>query len=272
MSRKLEKIDTLKLYIDYLVEHNYAPSTISSRQRMVSQFIKSRLPADSFIFGRPKASTQQKCKIVLQHFYQVLMQLGVVDTNPIGSIGKILQESRLPKFATQTTITNIIDSIGLDGFINIRDRAILEVGLSIAARRNDYVGMNLEDLDLENKTVKVFGKGRKEAYLPLNNHAINALSKYLPLREPLAKDNALFVTEHGIRLISYYDIFRKYTKEVTPHAFTRHSTAIACLQNGMDINVLQKFLRHCSLNTTSRYLEVTQENLKSIHARTHPRS
>jgi site-specific recombinase XerD len=186
-------------------------------------------------------------------------------------MAKILQAHALPKFITQSAVTNIMDAIDVNTFVGVRDKAILELGLSIAARRGDYANMNLDDINIEQRTIRILGKGRKEAYLPLNNHAIKALSAYLLRREQFAKDQALFITEKGERVISYYTIFRKHIKGTTPHAFTRHSTAIACLQNGMDINVLQSFLRHESLQTTSHYLTVTQENLKSIHAKTHPR-
>ena len=185
----------------------------------------------------------------------------------------------------------ILDAPSKDG-MGIRDRALLELLYATGARVSELVALNLDDIKTasgeasEFRTLRLFGKGRKERLVPVGSFARAALDQYLTrIRPALAKSEnhksarALFLNQRGGRLSRQaawsivMDSARRagLDKEVSPHAL-RHSFATHLLDGGADVRVVQELLGHASVTTTQIYTLITIDKLRESYASAHPRA
>jgi integrase/recombinase XerC len=178
--------------------------------------------------------------------------------------------------------------------IALRDRAILELFYASGIRVGELVDLAVEDLDLEQRLVKVRGKGRKERIVPVGRPAVEALKAYLATRDTLASGkitgmagsirpgghgSPLFLNRRGGRLTSrsVERLLEKYLKRsgmgkaITPHGL-RHSFATHLLQAGADLRVIQELLGHARLSTTQRYTHVNLDQLMAVYDKAHPKA
>ena len=166
----------------------------------------------------------------------------------------------------------------------LRDRALLEVLYGTGARISEAVGLDLDDLDPEQGTVLLRGKGSKERMVPVGSYAREAVDAYLVRGRPeLAATGsglpALFLNARGGRLSrqSAWTVLAKaaeragVTAEVSPHTL-RHSFATHLLDGGADVRVVQELLGHASVTTTQVYTLVTVDSLREVYATAHPRA
>jgi integrase/recombinase XerD len=164
----------------------------------------------------------------------------------------------------------------------IRDKAILELLYSAAIRRAELTGLNLYDLNIDEQTIRVLGKGRKERTVPVGDTALYWLLKYIrEIRQTNgSKEKALFLdlyfhkrldAQTITNLVYEYAKQSRLNKKITPHSF-RHSCAAHLLKNGVDIRYIQELLGHASLSTTQIYTHVVKKDLKEVFRRTHPRA
>ncbi|WP_242772309.1 tyrosine-type recombinase/integrase [Brevibacillus parabrevis] len=165
--------------------------------------------------------------------------------------------------------------------ICLRNCTILELLFSTGIRIGELTSINIEDINMEERTLLIFGKGRKERLLYLsNNDVLNKLIKWIQMREffePTTK--ALFVNKYGNRLSIYSveNIFYKYrdlskiNKTSTPH-FLRHTFATLLLDNGADLRAVQEILGHSNISTTQIYTEVSTERKKEVLIKFNPRN
>jgi len=145
-------------------------------------------------------------------------------------------------------------------------------------RAAELVGLNLSDIDFENETIRVRGKGAKERILPLGRQEKEALQRYLAKRKHKAAE-PVFLNRHGGRLTtrSVQNIVRRMLRRVAgvtatnPHAL-RHAFATHLLERGADLRAVQELLGHASLSTTQVYTHLTIERLKKVYDKAHPRS
>jgi len=160
-----------------------------------------------------------------------------------------------------------------------RNNAIIALLYSSGIRLAELVNLDLADIDLKERQIKVLGKGGNESYCPITQEAVRALESYVKAREARgnAKDQALFITRTGER-IKRRDIQRivsRYAKEaginkrVSPHIL-RHSIATHLLDRGMDLRYVQVFLRHVSISSTQIYTHVSNKRLKEKLSTYHP--
>jgi integrase/recombinase XerC/integrase/recombinase XerD len=195
--------------------------------------------------------------------------------------------TRLPSFLFEEEMTALLDAVGDDSFLAVRDRAALETLYSAGCRVAELVGLDVTDLDLRQGTARVLGKGRKERFVFLGREAVQALRDYLPRRA--AHLGAREVSEDGRRALLLNNLGERVTdrgvryrlarllvttpirKRVTPHTF-RHSMATHVLDRGADIRVVQELLGHASLSTTQVYTHVGLSRLASVYRRAHPHS
>ncbi len=167
-----------------------------------------------------------------------------------------------------------------------RDLAICETLYSTGIRISELQGLDTNDIDYEQRLIRVLGKGMKERVVPIGTKALRAIRHYhfeirpnFTEKRKGASTNALFLSLRGGRLTrqAIYDIVIKAAKKVglekkvTPHVF-RHSYATHLLQHGADIRVVQELLGHASLATTQRYTAVEIQRLQKLYDRAHPRS
>ena len=164
----------------------------------------------------------------------------------------------------------------------MRDYALVEFLYSTGARVSEAVNLNLNDLDLENGSVRLFGKGSKTRVVPVGSHAIAALEKYLTRARPtlLKKtSNLVFLNKQGNALSrnSAFNAVRnsaekgKIKTTVSPHTL-RHCFATHLLEGGADLRVVQELLGHASVTTTQIYTQITAQRMREIYATSHPRA
>jgi site-specific recombinase XerD len=165
----------------------------------------------------------------------------------------------------------------------IRDSAVLELLYATGLRASEITGIELDDIDLDGRTVRVLGKGRRERIVPFGEPAQRALQEYLPVRrrwiEARPSESAFFVTPRGKvlttaglrRLLARKLEQAALTKRVTPHAL-RHSFATHLLNAGADLRAIQELLGHASLGTTQRYTHLSTAQMKAVYDRSHPRA
>lgn len=197
--------------------------------------------------------------------------------------------STLPKVLAKNQAAKMLDEASvLDDELQspisrMRDHAILELLYASGVRVSEAANLDLDDIDFERLTIKVFGKGRKERVAPFGNPARKALEKYLSDSRPKLQNdksqNALFLGDRGKR-IDVRQVRRIVEKaisrvedapDISPHAL-RHSAATHLLEGGADLRIVQELLGHASLATTQKYTHISVERLKKSFEQAHPRA
>lgn len=224
---------------------------------------------------------------VIRSFFKFLSREDVVKINPTINLITPKINKKLPYFLYLQEVEKLIEAPPRDTIFGIRDRAILELLYGTGMRVGELVNLNISDIDLNEKTIRVFGKGSKERILPLGNPSMKAVQEYLDGRNLFRKNisidkndrNTLLLNRFGGRISarSIRRIIIKYmkmaglNKKISPHVL-RHSFATHLLGGGADLRSVQELLGHESLSTTQIYTHITKERLKIIYKKTHPRS
>jgi site-specific recombinase XerD len=222
-------------------------------------------------------STSSRKTSNIRTFFKFCLKKGWVDNNPATEIFLPKFNRPLPSFLT------ILETVELlcQPIIAIRDKTILELLYATGMRVGELSKVNTFNIDYEQRTIRVMGKGRKERFVFYGREAAKSLKYYLLVRPLFAKEKseetALFLNSRGARLTerSIQKMVKKYCqalglkKEITPHSL-RHSFASHLLSRGADIRYIQEFLGHASLATTERYLHVDIQQLKKAYFRSHP--
>lgn len=196
-------------------------------------------------------------------------------------------EKRLPTYLdrgrTEALFANAEARAATGDPIAVRDHAILELFYSTGMRLGELAGLSLGDVDLLADQVKVRGKGRKERIVPVGRRAVEALRRYLPLRDETVRrtggdPRALFVNRRGARLaprsvqVAMHRLFDTVGgDELRVHSL-RHTFATHLLDAGADLRAVQELLGHASLSTTQVYTHTSVERLKQVYRAAHPRA
>lgn len=210
---------------------------------------------------------------------------GIIESHPAHDLGTPKLDRPLPKVLRVDEVAQLLELPPADDPTGTRDRAVLELLYGSGLRVGELCGLDLEDLDLRARRVRVTGKGRKQRQLPVGEAAARALMTYLEeARPPLAEratgrpDYALFLNSRGMRLQrrSVGRIMEKYLgadggRMVGPHAL-RHSFATHLLDNGADLRSVQELLGHENLATTQIYTHISTERLRAVYEQSHPRA
>jgi integrase/recombinase XerD len=218
-------------------------------------------------------------------FHKFTVREGLAQNDPAAGVRPPASAKRLPKALPLSDIEAILEAAGAPGTtLALRDRALLELLYSTGARISEAVGLDVDDLDPEEGTVLLRGKGGKERMVPVGSYAREAVDGYLVRGRPnLAATGhgtpALFLNARGGRLSrqSAWAVLAKaaeragVTAEVSPHTL-RHSFATHLLDGGADVRVVQELLGHASVTTTQVYTLVTVDSLREVYATAHPRA
>ena len=221
-------------------------------------------------------------------FFGFLVKRNFIETNPTLKLitpklnkvlPNVLGQKQAEQLLTQAANLEVEEEIEE---VRIRDYAILEVLYSTGIRVSELVGLDLDDINFSNLTLKVLGKGRKERIVPFGIPAQDAIDLYLTESRNKfidKKTQALFLGQRGNRLNvrQVRRILNKAMhqiengKEISPHDL-RHSAATHMLEAGADLRIVQELLGHSSLATTQKYTHVTIERLREVFANAHPRA
>jgi len=246
------------------------------------------------------AASIERALAALRTFFRFCQREGAIAVNPATLIPTPKKSQRLPVVLSPDEVNALIAEPAKakassrqgkknrksDPVMSRRDTAILELFYASGLRLSELVGLNVEDVDLEQRLVRVMGKGSKQRLVPFHDQAEKALQDYLPDRAALLKgrgdpktEPAFFLSQQGRRispsrvqkLLDLYVHSGKFGRKLSPHKL-RHSFATHLLEDGMDIRSIQELLGHQSLSTTQRYTQVNLQDLMEVYDRAHPRA
>ncbi len=218
----------------------------------------------------------------MKGYYTWLLTGGEVELNPFENIKSLKQGRRLPDYMFENEIELLLNLTG-KGFAGLRDRLILELLYSTGCRVSEAASINISDIDLRERCIRVSGKGGKERIVYLGRSSVDCLKEYLPLKNIRADKgdsdsvNALLInlrgnriTQRGIALIIEKYVRKSgIAKRISPHTF-RHSFATHLIDHGADIRIVQEMLGHESLSTTQIYTHMGIEKLRDVYKKAHP--
>ena len=301
----------LRTYLDHLVvERGLADNTLSSYRRDLRRYVGFLLAHDvtelvdvteatvtEFLMALREgdadhpplgASSAGRTVVAVRGFHRFAVRDGLASHDPSAGVRPPSPAKRLPKALALGDVEAILDAAGAAGTaLAQRDRALLEVLYGTGARISEAVGLDVDDIDLDDGTVLLRGKGSKERIVPVGSYARDAVSSYVTgARADLVAagtgsnaGGALFLNARGGRLSrqsAWTVIVRAADRagvaaEVSPHTL-RHSFATHLLEGGADVRVVQELLGHASVTTTQVYTHVTVDTLREVYATSHPRA
>jgi len=233
--------------------------------------------------------TEKKCSrstlgrklACLRSFYKYLVRENALTTNPATSISTPKHEKRLPSFLEVEEMAKILEAPKGAKWDKKRDKSLLELLYSSGLRVSELVGINLEDLGIDEGLIKIRGKRKKERIVPVGKTALQAVRDYIEVRPEKGKDleSPLFINKNYTRLTdrSVRRIIMKYVKalgvqkDIYPHMF-RHSFATHLLDRGADLRSVQELLGHENLSTTQIYTHVSLRKVREAFEEAHPRA
>ena len=241
--------------------------------------------------GRSRSSAARKLAAI-RAFGRYLRREDVTETEPAALVATPRQVHTIPAHLSESEVTRLLETPNVGTPLGRRDRAMLELFYASGLRLSELVGLDLEDVNLSSRLVRVLGKGRKERIVPFNTSAADAIRHYLRDRDalrgresfsatlrPKKTPDPLFVNYRGQRLTgrSVHRLVHRYVSAcstrfgISPHAL-RHSFATHLLARGADLRAIQELLGHVRLGTTQRYTHVNVAQLTEIYRKAHPRA
>lgn len=281
-----EYIEGFMKYLE--VERGASPHTLRAYRKDLDEFFREsgeesgidavRGFVASGIGKGLKKSTVGRRLASVRSFFKYLAREGVLSSNPARLVPAPKLPKALPKFLTVDEAFALVENPSGTGFIEARDRAVLELLYSSGLRVSELSGLDMEDLKLSEGLVKAKGKGKKERIVPVGKKAISALQAYMVERSLLKKTgSALFTSSRGGRLsdrsvrraVVKYSRLSGLSKKIGPHTL-RHTFATHLLHGGADLRVIQELLGHASLSTTQKYTHLDIAKLMEVHDKAHP--
>ena len=194
---------------------------------------------------------------------------------------KLKSSKKLPEVLSITDIENMINFYNHETYLDSRNRTVIDVLYSTGCRVSELCDINISDIDLDEKYLKLKGKGSKQRIVPIGSMLYKNLLQYLNVRETFLQNRGepLFLSKSKNKLdrTAVFRIIKKTAKNISlqtdvhPHTL-RHSAATHMLEGGCDLRTVQEFLGHSSVSTTQIYTKVTKEFLEEAFTESHPRS
>ena len=218
----------------------------------------------------------------LRGFYRFLLRESVIEVDPTLQVELPQLGRPLPKSLSETDVEALLAAPELDDPIGLRDRAMLEVLYACGLRVTELVSLTLEQVNLRQGVLRVFGKGSKERLVPMGEEAIVWVERYLREARPFLLDgkpsDVRFPSLRGEQMtrqtfwhrIKHQARVAGIVKPLSPHTL-RHAFATHLLNHGADLRVVQMLLGHSDLSTTQIYTHIARARLQELHARHHPR-
>jgi len=230
-----------------------------------------------------KANSINRNLSTIRSFYNFLISVKKTDNNPFSLVSSVKTEKKLPNYFKYEEFIQMLETLDDNTNLNTRNLLILELLLATGLRVSELVNIKMQDINIQEREIKVFGKGKKERIVFYGKLAEEKLQKYLEFarQELLKEKNNEYLlinhlgnklTDRGVRLI-IENILKKaqITSKVSPHTF-RHTFATMLLNNGCNIKSVQELLGHASINTTSIYTHLTNEEIRRVYLGAHPRA
>ncbi|MBM7414468.1 MULTISPECIES: site-specific tyrosine recombinase XerD [Nocardiaceae] len=300
--------EVIATYLDHLaVERGSARNTITSYRRDLSRYAShlaeldrkslrdvtevdvaefvTALRSGNELFPPLAASSAARTVIAVRGVHRFALAEGIVDVDVAAGVKPPAPGRRLPKSLSVEQVFALLDAVAgeaADTPRGLRDRALLELLYSTGARISEAVGLDVDDIDSDSRSVVLHGKGGKERIVPIGRPALDAVDAYLVRGRPALVSQgtpALLLNVRGGRLSrqSAWQVLQTAAERagigasVSPHTL-RHSFATHLLDGGADVRVVQELLGHASVTTTQIYTLVTVTTLREVWAEAHPRA
>ncbi len=218
----------------------------------------------------------------MKNFFQFCEKNEYLTKNPASNLHIPKFEKKLPKYFSEKEMEELLNIPDLSSKFGIRNRAILELIYSSGLRISEIADCKMGQIDLNEKLIKIIGKGNKERIIPISSKAKIAIRNYENTREQFRSrfsGEIFFLSKSGRQLssneireiLSRYLVLVARTKGYSPHSI-RHSFATHLLARGADLRAVQEMLGHSNLSTTEIYTHLTLKDLKKVYEQAHPRS
>ncbi len=228
-------------------------------------------------------STVSRKVAAVRGMHRFLVIEEYVAADPTTLLDSPQRKKGIPKALSIQEVAALLDAVDTDSRLGLRDTALLEFLYATGARVSEAIDIDQIDVDLDEGTAIVTGKGSKQRVVPLGGYAIEALRRYYPLRQelvsPRADPGAVFVSARGRRLTrqAVWQLLKKVATaagvdedRVSPHVL-RHSAATHMIEGGADLRTIQELLGHASISTTQIYTRVSPQHLYEVYVTSHPR-
>lgn len=292
-----KEIDEFVNYLKY--ELNYSDFTIKGYEKEIDKFlnflkeknydykklnnndIRNYLKHLDFLKYSKNSISRNLSSI--RTFYKFLLNKEIVKSNPFKNISNPKKEKKLPNFLNYEEIELIFESIDTKTPLGLRNRCIIEILYDTGIRVSELVNIKISDIDFNEKTINIFGKGKKERIVYFGYYLYDILNDYIKNSRIILLNNKicdyLILNNRGSKITTraIEQIVDKVVSEATlkhkvsPHVL-RHTFATHMLNGGSDIKTIQQLLGHESLSTTGIYTHITNDVLRSEYLKTHPRS
>ena len=272
----------LRRYAAYLAERGIADPAAAVEDD-IAGFV-AHLSSSEYRPGHGyRPSSVARALAAVRSFHRFLVMEGEARADPAEGVARPKVPRNLPRPLSVDEVAALVAAPGDDDPVALRDRAILETLYGAGLRISELVALDVDDVDLEEGSVRAVGKGSKERIVPLGRYAVRALEAYRTRSRPALAGprtrGALFLNTRGGRLTRQgcTNIIKATArragirKRVTPHML-RHSFATHLLEGGADVRVVQELLGHASLATTQIYTLVTKDRLRDVYFTSHPRA
>ena len=276
--------EIISQYLEYLeLEKGLSQNTIDAYRRDLYNFaeiinidieIIDRNSINSYIRmlkERKLAPTSIMRKVAsLRGFFKWISSMNILEKNPASTLEQPKIPKKLPKVITLKELESLLLSD-----LNELQILIVELLYSCGLRVSELVNLKINDIDLNSKYVRCFGKGSKERIIPIGSKAVEAIKKYLSIRELILKKylintKKILINDSG-RLMNRQDVYnfihnlgKRINKNISPHTL-RHSFATHLLENGADLRIVQELLGHSDVSTTQLYTHISKKRLKDVY-------
>lgn len=286
-------------FLTYLrVERGLSPNTLTAYRtdlaklsdfaRTCGKDLLSLQPDDLAYFLRalrqrglnPKSIA--RALVTVRGLFKFLLQDGHLKLDPSSNLEAPKSWQSLPRFLASDEVARLLSTPDISTDTGLRDKAMLEVLYATGLRVTELVTLGAGNLNLDLGFLTVLGKGGKERAVPLGMSAVEWTRKYISIRPRLlSRDKTaavLFITEggHALSRQAFWKLVVSYGENagighITPHLL-RHSFATHLLENGADLRSVQMMLGHSDISTTQIYTHITNERLREIYQKFHPRA
>lgn len=289
-------------FLDYLrIEKKYSPRTIESYSNDLEDFqvyytsetnSKDLAKAKKLIFrsylmklsesGLSERSINRKISS-LRSYYKFLLKTTEISQSPLAGFHFLKHTNKVQVPFSEDEMTSLFETEGIfpDSFEGRRDRLVMELFYQTGIRRSELIHLKVSDIDFDQKTIKVIGKGSKMRLLPVGGFLLDAIDNYIVerLNEFPSAGFELFLTSKGkafydkfvYNLVNSYLSLISTKQKKSPHML-RHSFATHMLNRGANLNVIKELLGHSSLAATQVYTHSSVDQLKKVFNQAHPRS
>ena len=263
--------DDLEKFDKYIKDNNI--SFLNVTYKVIRSYI-------SFLYNNESNKSITRNISSLRSFYKYLIRNNKIDNDHMLLISNPKQDLLLPHYLTYSEVEKLLSVTSKDDIYSVRNNLIIELLYSTGVRVSELVNIKISDIDFKDMSITIFGKGKKTRIVYFGKPCLDKIKRYLNLRKDIIKEDIpyLFLNKRGNKLSdsSVRKMFEELIKvnhldiKFSPHTL-RHTYATHMLDGGADIRSVGELLGHSSISTTGIYTHISNEHLRNVYLKSHPR-